>query len=258
MRTDWFLSLSESLDPRVRLLAFPYAGGSAAVYRGWGQVLPNWIEARAVQLPGRGWRLREPPVAELGRLAELLTTEILPLSDLPVVLFGHSMGAWLALEVARRLDAAGTPPLCLFVSGRQAPSVGMLHPPMSHLDDQAFVREIQLRYGGIPSEILEAPEVLALLLPSLRADVAALEGYGYRGGEPLECPLVALGGEHDPVVPVEHLAPWAMETRADFAVETFPGGHFYFQDHATALLSVLETRIERTMAVVGAAGVGAQ
>lgn len=256
MRTDWFLSLSESSDARVRLLAFPYAGGGAAVYREWGRQLPSWIDARAVQLPGRGWRLREHPVADLGRLAELAATEILPLTDLPFALFGHSMGAWLALEVARRLEAAGAVPLCLFASGRQAPSLGSLHPPMSHLDDAAFVREIQIRYGGIPPEILASPEVLALLLPALRADVSALETYGYRGGRPIESPIVALGGESDPIVPVEHLAPWAMETLGGLAVETFPGGHFYFQDRAAPLLRAIETRLELVAATAGAAEVG--
>jgi medium-chain acyl-[acyl-carrier-protein] hydrolase len=256
MRTNWFLPLSESSDPRVRLLAFPYAGGGAAVYRDWRRHLPNWIETRAVQLPGRGWRLREQPIADLGRLAELAAAAILPLADLPVALFGHSLGAWLALEVARRLEAAGAIPACLFVSGRQAPSVGALHPPMSHLSDEEFIHEIQIRYGGIPPEILASPEVLALLLPALRADVAALESYAYRGGRPIECPIVALGGESDPIVPVEYLSPWAMETLGGFEVETFPGGHFYFQNRAAPLLGALEASLEHAMGAVGAAGFG--
>lgn len=256
MRTEWFLSLCESPDALVRLFAFPYAGGSAAVYREWGRRLPRWIEARAVQLPGRGWRLGEPPVADLGELAELAARAILPLAERPIALFGHSMGAWLTLEVARRLEAAGVVPLCLFASGRQAPSLGAQHPPMSHLGDAAFVREIQLRYGGIPQEILSSPDVLELLLPALRADMAALETYGYRGGEPIESPIVVLGGECDPVVPVEQLAPWALETRGGCEIRTFAGGHFYFQDRPAELLGTLETRIERAMFAPSAAGGG--
>src|SRR5690606_33281021 len=115
--------------------------------------------------PGRGWRLREAPVRQMDALATQVAEAIAPLAeDVPIALFGHSMGAWLGLEVVRRLEASGHRPVRYFASGRQAPGLGCTQPRMSHLSDGDFVGEVQSRYGGIPAEILGEPELLALLL----------------------------------------------------------------------------------------------
>lgn len=107
---------------------------------------------------------------------------------------------------------------------------------MSHFSDADFVEQVQVRYGGIPAPILENPEVLELLLPALRADVEALERYVHLPGEPLRCPVVALGGTHDRLVSQDHLAAWAPETSGPFRIVTFPGDHFYFQPDPSSLL----------------------
>jgi surfactin synthase thioesterase subunit len=207
--------------------------------------MPARIQVLPVQLAGRGWRLNEPPVRDLDRLAEAVSESILPLTDLPYAVFGHSMGAWLAFEVVRSLEARGSRPVCLFASGRRAPSMPDSDAPLRHLGDEAFVREVQTRYGGIPAEILADAEVLSLLLPALRADIEALETYLYTPAPSLVCAIVALGGEQDPRVPVEHLAPWASETSGGFDVATFAGGHFYFQDGPAAVLDVIRRRLDR-------------
>lgn len=213
------------------------------MYRDWGPELSKTLEVRSVQLPGRGWRLGERPSRDLTDLADRVADAIAPLAERPFALFGHSMGAWLALLVARRLEAMGLDPQALLASGRQAPSLGSTQPPLSHFDDEGFVEEVQLRYGGIPEEILADREILELLLPALRADIEALEKYRHEPGPQVRCPIVALGGEDDPLVPVEHLAPWAAETAGVFQIETFAGGHFYFHEDPAPLLRSIERRL---------------
>ena len=244
MGIQWFLTPVRRPDAGVRLFCLPHAGAPAAVYRDWGRALPAWIEAHGVQLAGRGWRLSEPPSADLAEMASDVAREILAHGRAPVALFGHSMGAWLGLEVARHLEAAGAEPIGLFASVRQAPSLGNTHAPLGHLDADGFLSRIQALYGGIPPEIMADRDMLELVLPAVRADVRALEGHRHEPEPRLSCPLIAFGGRSDPLVPPEHLRPWSEETLGPFALQTFEGGHFYLDERPTAVLAALTGWIE--------------
>jgi medium-chain acyl-[acyl-carrier-protein] hydrolase len=249
---NWFFTPEPRDGAGVRLFCLPYAGASAAVFRDWGRSLPAEVEVRAVQLAGRGWRLREPPEVDLGTQAEGVADAIAACADRPFAIFGHSMGSWLGLEVVRLLERRGLSPVVLFASGRQAPSVGATRPPLSHLDDERFVEQVQKQYGGIPAPILDDREILELLLPALRADITSLETYRHEPAPKITCPLIAVGGDRDPIVPIEHLEPWQAVTGGEFLVRTFPGGHFYFQPDAGELLGYLHERIELAAGMRGA------
>lgn len=197
-----------------------------------------------MQLAGRGWRLRERPLSDLNVLADHAARAIADVAaDVPFAVFGHSMGAWLGLEVVRRLESMGLAPVCFFASGRQAPAMGCTQPAMSHLSDAAFVDEVQRRYGGIPPEILGEPDLLELLLPALRADIALLEHYSHRPAAPIRTPIHALVGDSDSVVAIDEVAPWGSETSGAFELSTMPGGHFYFQPDPAGLLDVIRARL---------------
>jgi medium-chain acyl-[acyl-carrier-protein] hydrolase len=223
--------------PEIRLFCFPHAGGGAAAFRLWQPLLPPFVELCAIQLPGRGNRFREHALSSVRALVATLHEEMLPLLDRPFAFFGHSMGSILALEVCRSLAANDLHPHQLFVSGRRPPQVPDPHPPLRHLSDAAFVGEIDRRYGGIPPEIAAEPDVLALLLPALRADIAALETHCPEATEPLDCPLLAFGGSEDPLTPRAHLNAWRSETRNEFGVRIFPGSHFYLDPCREAVVA---------------------
>lgn len=247
----WLARRETCARPHARVFCFPYAGVGPSAYRLWYGALPAAAEICIAQLPGREARLREPPIADMATLVDALTAALSPHLDLPFVFFGHSMGALLAAEVARKLAALGSPtPAHLVVSGRRALHLPDSSARLSGLSDDGFIAEIGRRYGGIPAPILADPEMLALLLPGLRADIAALESYVHRSQPRLSCPVTVLGGMQDPTVPVADLHDWQELTTGAFRVRSFPGDHFYLNAHraqvigevAAALAPVLQMR----------------
>jgi surfactin synthase thioesterase subunit len=229
----WFLRFRQVQRPVLKLFCLPYAGGGATVYRQWHQFLESGIELYALQLPGRGSRLEEPPCLDLLYLAGQVAEAVLHESGSSrFALFGHSMGALLAFEVSRRLSERGQrQPECLFVSGRHAPHVDSGVPGCQRrcLSDAEFVDELR-RLEGTPSDVLANPELLGLLMPALRGDFTLLENWRLRPSPPLDLPLVALAGRLDPHVRVESVRKWSTWTRGRFELLTYPGGHFFVHE----------------------------
>jgi medium-chain acyl-[acyl-carrier-protein] hydrolase len=240
----WIQRYRPLAEPQLRLFCFPYAGVGAAVYRLWPAGLPASVEMCAVVLPGREARLREAPLRDIAPMVEGAAAALLPYTDRPYALFGHSMGSVLAFETSRRLAAQGQrPPSHLFVSGRRAPSTVERDVPIADLPDREFALEINRRYGGIPPEVLEDAEVLALLLPALRADLAALDRYHPAPSPPLAWPLTVYGGTDDARATREQLEAWRLEAGAAFRLRLFPGGHFYLANDRDALLADLSSAL---------------
>ena len=226
--------------PHLRLFCLPYAGGGAAFYRPWAAELPETVELLAVQPPGRAERLAEPPLESVPAIADALAQALQPWLDRPYVLFGHSMGAVVAAEVVRSISARhGPAPAHLVVSARRPPHLRSPEAPLRHLSDAEFVLEIQRRYGGIPPEVLQHADLMALLLPCLRADIAALETFQPALRAPLACPITVLGGSDDHLTPAEHLEAWRRETHGACQVHLLPGDHFYLTPQRAAVLALL-------------------
>ena len=162
-------------------------------------LLPEAIQLRAVLLPGREARFREPAHARMTSLVGALADALAPDLAERYALFGHSMGALVAFELARELRRRGQPlPEALIVSGRRAPDLVLDERPLHLLPDEAFIAEIQARYGGIPQLILDEPELMALFLPTLKADFAVFETHRFVSEPPLACALAFYGGDTDP------------------------------------------------------------
>lgn len=225
---------------RLRLFGFPYAGGGLAVFRQWAEALPAEMEFCPVQLPGRENRWREPAFDRLPPLVAAVADNLQPYLDRPFAFFGHSLGALIAFEVTRQLRRSGRPaPRQLFISARRAPHWPDPDPPLHALPEAAFVEGLQQRYNNLPPAILQDAELLALFLPTLRADFAVLETYVHAVEPPLACPITCYGGRQDPRVSAEALAAWGQVTTGAFATEFFPGGHFFLQTERAAVLAAL-------------------
>lgn len=222
----------------MRLVCLPHAGGSAALYRPWKAALSGLATVDSPELPGRGTRHGAPFPASLAALAEDLAA---PLAHRPVplVLYGHSMGALLAFETARALARHGAAVAGLVLSGRAAP-----HLPFPRLDrhlmsDAALIGELK-RIGGTPDALFSRPDVLAMALPALKADFRMVDTYAFAPGPALACPAVILGGDADPATPEPSLHAWRELIAGPLAVEIWPGGHFFVREDEPRLVALLK------------------
>jgi medium-chain acyl-[acyl-carrier-protein] hydrolase len=224
---------------RVRLVCLPFAGGSAGVFRTWSDDLPLTVEVCAVQPPGRETRFREPPFTRLAPYVTALAGALGPLLDLPLVIFGHSMGALAGFELAREFRRRGVQgPARLIVSGRAAPDAPPRPRPLHTLPDAEFRAQLKTLKGA-PASVFDHEELMRVFLPVLRADFAAHETYTYVEEPPLDCPIRAVTGADDPLAPPAALDGWRRHTRDDFAVHVLPGDHFFLQSQRRPLLDLI-------------------
>ncbi|MCC7052728.1 MAG: thioesterase [Gemmatimonadaceae bacterium] len=233
--------------PARRLVCFPYAGGGVAVYGQWWRALPDDVEVIGVQLPGREARLSEAPLDSIDGMAGAALPAVAALGDLPFAFFGHSMGALIAFELTLALEAAGgAAPERLFVSSRRAPDERDTHLPVHTLPDAAFLDAIQARFAAIPDAVRNEPELLELVLPTLRADIRAVETYAPERGRRVYCPVRAYGGASDTHPRPSQLAGWQRAALQPLSVRTFDGDHFYLTPQRTPLLADLVAHWPRT------------
>jgi medium-chain acyl-[acyl-carrier-protein] hydrolase len=225
---NWIARRGGPSDPRLRLFCFPYAGGGPAVFRGWTEELKSaGVEICSARVPARDSRVNEPPLRSISDVVAPFAVAIFDLLDRPYALYGHSLGALLAFETARELRRKGArAPQQIVISASPAPQLPWNEPPMRHLEEDAFLAEIQKRYGDIARPILDDRELLSLLLPGLRADVAMLENYCYSLEPPFDCPVTAYGGILDRTVPQASLDAWREQTRGNFELHMVDGHHF--------------------------------
>jgi medium-chain acyl-[acyl-carrier-protein] hydrolase len=226
----------------LRLLCFPHAGSGPAGFRGWAEALAPDIEVWTVILPGRPGRPGEPPAREWEPLARDLAASLQHTVAPPYALFGHSLGALLAFEVARQLfRRGGLPPTHLVVSARGAPDVHQrFEVPVS---DDALLARVESRYGKMPSLIRDDRDVLTVFLPALRADLELADAYVFRPGTRLRCPITAISGEHDHTVTDEQARRWARHTSAVFTSYRLPAGHFYGAGQLNRVFEILRRRL---------------
>lgn len=223
----WLAYREANPRARLRMFCFPYAGGGASAYRGWGASLPQEIEVCPVQLPGREGRLREQPFTRPEELIQAVTDALIPWFDLPFVFFGHSMGAMIGFELSRELRRRGrTLPLHLFVSGRRAPQLPTRDEPIHDLPEPEFIERLR-ELNGTPEEVLQHAELMKLLTPLLRADFAVNETYFYAQEEPLDPGISAFGGLADSDVGRDDVEAWSIQTRGRFRMRMMPGDHFF-------------------------------
>ncbi|GAA1918382.1 thioesterase II family protein [Streptantibioticus ferralitis] len=228
---------------RVRLFCLPYAGGSARSYLPWSRPLADVAEVVPLELPGRGERIRELPCDRLPALLDDLLPRVVSRADGPFALFGHSLGAAIGYELCHRLrERHGLQPLRLYVSAHRAPHLPLRERRITHLSDDEFTNHLR-ELGGTPAEVFDSPELMRLLLPVLRADFALSESFGHPVGDPLDCPITAFGGTHDPDVNVAELSAWQQHTNDRCPVRMFDGDHFFITAAQAALIEAVREEL---------------
>jgi len=217
------------------LYIVPHAGAGVSAVRTLGLMLRGRVRTMAVRLPGREARQAENPVDNLDLLAERLTQAIADdLAGRRAVLYGHCSGSVLAYETACLLPPAALAQLA--VSAHQAPDA-IPTPGSWELPQDQFLAQVQLD-GYIPAQVLADPELVALVMPALRADYRAIETHTSRL-RVLSSPVLALVGRNDHAVAVAEVARWGGFTNGTFRLEELDGGHNLLLEHAEAVAAAL-------------------
>ncbi|MFI0514610.1 thioesterase II family protein [Streptomyces sp. WSLK1-5] len=237
---QWIRRYHPKPDRRLTLVALPHAGGSASYFHPLSAALGDDVEVLSVQYPGRQDRRHEPLVADVRELADRITRALLPWAG-PIALFGHSMGATVAYEVARRLEEDGSPVAALIVSARRAPSV-VRADAFHELTDDQLLSEVRA-LGGSDAALALDEELMRLTLPVLRNDFRAVANYRCTHTKPLRCPITALVGSSDPRVTAGEVEEWRRHTGGNFSLHVFDGGHFYLAEHSAAVTDLLRTTL---------------
>jgi pyochelin biosynthetic protein PchC len=238
----WLRRYQAAPHASTRLVCLPHAGGSASFFYSVAKALAPSIDVLAVQYPGRQDRRLETPVSSITGLAEQVAVALRGWLDRPLAFFGHSMGAVVAFEVIRLLEAQeGVSMVGLFASGRRAPS--RLRAEQVHLrDDDGIVAELRL-LSGTDASLLGDSDVLRMILPAIRSDYTAVETYRCAPEPKLRCPVTVLVGDADVTTTLDEARAWSEHTTGPFDMRVFPGDHFYLTQHQDEILDLLRMRL---------------
>jgi surfactin synthase thioesterase subunit len=236
-----------STTDRTKLVCLPYAGAGASFYRPWADLAGDALEIMPLQLPGRERLIDEEPYRDVHLAVDGLLPQLrerLGDGDHRVALFGHSLGAVLAYELARRLVAEpGVELVRLFVSGSPEPGRGRGRDQRATgLSDEDFIARVG-EFAGYSHPALDDPEMREMLLPTLRADVEMHENYVPSTGLPLDAPLTVIRGEDDELVSHDDAVSWSRASGRDFEYIEVPGGHMYLTESASALVHVIVSQV---------------
>ena len=225
----WLPTISAARRGALRLFCFPFAGGGVLSFRGWPAALGHDVAVCPVRLPGRETRSKEKPFESMAELIAALGPAIQPFLEEPFAFYGHSMGAGIAFELARWLRREQSPaPKALLVSAARAPQLRKNQTPPPSPSDAELAA-----FTGAP------------LTPALRADVELYRTWTYADEPPLTAPIFAYAGADDPTVTAEKVEAWREQTVGEFRFATFPGGHFFINEHRDEFLARLKADVLR-------------
>ncbi len=232
----------DASDAAVRLIVLPHSGAGAASFNRWLGLWPASIAPVRVQLPGREEAAAEPPLRRVRDAVDALLPQVVQFVDEPRALYGHSMGALVAFELARALTSAGSPPVHLFVSGRRAPHRPASRATIHELPEDEFIAALE-KMDESAGLTRRSPTFLRYAMPLTRADLELSEIYTYEPAPRLGCPVTAFYGTEDPVVDPAEVEAWREQTSASFAIQGFPGAHFFHQRHREAIVAIMTAAV---------------
>lgn len=243
-------------EPRARIFLLHHAAGSHRVFADWVGHFPQDWEVCLLEAPGRRRLSHLPASRSAATLAGFFHERIRTRLDRPYALFGHSMGAAVAFELAAQLHRAGAAlPHWLGVSACRAPAhaADALHLPHGapprplHALPDPELRTALARMGGLPDRALADEEVWRRLAPRIRDDFRLAEEWRPSAARaPHPVALSLFGGAQDPVVTHRQLLAWEEAAARPVGRHLYRGGHFYFRSHTRAVVGRIVSEARRS------------
>jgi surfactin synthase thioesterase subunit len=212
------------------LACLSYCGGGTAAFRPWAGQLPSDVDLALICYPGREGRYHVPYATDWPALMTDVVGALREVAARPYVLFGHSLGAWVAFEAAVRMEQLGLrPPDALVVSANDSPDRhrNRRERSPSSADSDADLLDWLSRVGQLPTAVLADPDLCQMAVELLRADLRMSSTYRYLPGVQVHAPMQVIHGTDDPVATPEAAQRWRTQAAGRFSVTELPGGHFY-------------------------------
>lgn len=222
------LSASERA-PALTLLCLPQIGGGVSTFHTWKGLFGANVRLVAARLPGRESRMREVPYCRAEDAVAELVDALAVDGTQRLALFGHCSGAVVAYALALEIEKRGGP----LLEGLYVSSFG---PPRAEgsgngtevyrLPDAELLHHVE-QLDGTPARVMDSPQLMAMVMPKLRADFQIMETYLVPGGSaPLQCPLVLFAAGNDRTLGAAEVAEWARFAARPPTVFQVEGGHF--------------------------------
>ncbi|WP_075883939.1 thioesterase II family protein [Candidatus Protochlamydia sp. W-9] len=244
----WILSEANIKKFKYQLFCFPYAGANSSIFQNWKHLFFPEVAVHPIEMPGKGRRFSESPYTSIEPLITDLENWFLKEVQTDYAIFGHSLGALISFELAKRLQISKNPPKLLIVSGCPSPNHCIAKRKKNgprKLSDSELVNILN-EFKQTPDKILENQEFLKIFLPIFRADISIFDNYYPISEILLKCHLLVLGGNNDEEVPLDTLEGWKENTENKFGTMIFEGGHFFLHSHEQLIVKVINEWLIKT------------
>lgn len=239
---DWFVPVGRRPNAEMALLAFPHAGGGCSAFARHSREMPDWLEMRTLNLPGRQARFSEASRTDLGGLVADLVAQCAQYT-MPYLMFGYCSGALLAYQAVRGLSDSGSAlPRRLIIGSYSAPHL-ISTTPIDDLSSEQLWK-VLANYHVVPAELASREDLRAVSEPAIRADLSLISQYRHIPLEPLPVPITVLAGEKDEWQLAHDFASWQRYTTHDIRGRTIRAGHWFMSENPLASAEALITEAE--------------
>ncbi|ACB53109.1 polyketide synthase [Crocosphaera subtropica ATCC 51142] len=229
---NWLEFYQPQPQANYRLFCLHHLGGNASLFQKWSSELEPKVEVVPLQILRKSQNINQTNENQFHLLIEAMEKVLAPYLDKPFAIYGHSMGAIMAFELAQKLSQTqGKLLQHLFVSSSFSPQ--KINRVLK--ENQLSLEEI-LNVSEIPEEIRQDSSMMEEITSIFQVDLQLLKSYVYTKNSPLNCPISTFGGKGDPLIKQEDLLPWADHTHIGFRFMMFPGNHMFLMGKSHKLL----------------------
>ncbi|MDT8999092.1 amino acid adenylation domain-containing protein [Paucibacter sp. APW11] len=246
------LSANVASADGVSWVCVPFGGGSAISYLSLSAAIPDGDALHAIELPGHDFARRDDPLQDFDGVARRCADEIVDSIQGDVLLYGHCLGAGMAVAIAQQLQARGFTRLLGVLVGGSFPmprlpgrifdAISRVLPTDGLISNRSILDGL-LVTGGAAGD--EAEEELEFLVRNMRHDGRQAEDFytrHYRAPDAplLDVPLLCVVGERDRATEfhAEEYLEWRRFSR-HVTLQSIPRAGHFFQKHQARELAAL-------------------